>query len=340
MPSGRRIVVTEAPENAEIPWEALAHPVTPIDLFFRRNHFPMPAPAALDPRSYVLRVEGGTNGVLALDLPRLRDLPPRTVEATIECAGNGRTLFEPCPPGTPWSLGAVSTGVFTGVPLAAVLGRAGIPRSCCEVLFEGTDGDGSRGPYARSLPLDLALGPDVILALTMNGVPLPREHGGPLRLVVPGFYGMASVKWLRRIAFLDRPFEGYFQAKDYVVRVPGEPARPAARIAPRALMAVPIDGERVVSPVVVGGWTWSGDAAVTSVDVLADGTPFPAVLGEIRGPHAWRSFRAEIALAPGVHDIAARARDEGGGEQPDRAPWNEAGYENNSMHRVRIVVTG
>lgn len=326
------VVLSKDPLNAEAPWEALRQAHTPIGAFFKRNHFPLP-PAEADWR---LTVEGGTEGRLEFDLEHLAHFGRRSLEAVLECAGNGRTLLEPQPGGTPWGLGAVSHARWGGVPLSLVLEEAGPPPDAVEVSFEGADGEAEEGRYARSLPLEAALQPGVLLAWEMNGRPLPRQHGGPLRLLVPGWYGMASVKWLRRVAFLSRPFEGPFQTEEYVFRAPGEPSRPVTRIRPRALIVRPLDGQRVGRRLDTQGWAWSGSGPILEVELRLDGAPVEVRLGEARGRYGWRRWQAELDLDAGRHALEVRARDAAGQTQPDQAPWNEGGYENNSPHRIEV----
>lgn len=337
MTDPRLRILTEDPLNAEVPWEALHLPRTPNDLFFKRNHFALPD---VDASGWTVLVEGGRHGQLRLDLEHLAHFGRHGLEAILECAGNGRTLFEPKPGGTPWTLGAASNASWSGVPLQAVLEEAGVPEDAREVYSEGADGhfDREKGPYARSLPLEMALHRDVLLAWEMNDQPLPREHGGPVRLLVPGWYGMASVKWLRRIAFLREPFQGFFQAQDYVFRPRSAESRPVSGVVPRALIVQPQDGARVGSDVVVEGWAWSGSGPITRVEVALDGRWQEAELGEERGAYAWRRFRLRTSLSAGERTIEARATDAAGRSQPDQAIWNKGGYENNAPHRIRVMV--
>lgn len=332
-------VLSAEPLNAETSWEALREPLTPPAAFFKRNHFAVPD---LDPQGWELVVDGGAQQPLRLRLDDLADFPVRTVEATLECAGNGRSLLDPTPGGTPWTLRAVSTARWTGVPVVDVLDRAGVPPGTVEVVFEGADGDGAAtGPYARSLPLEVAAAPQVLLARQMNGRPLPTEHGGPLRLLVPGWYGMASVKWLRRIMFLDRPFDGFFQTQDYVVRPRAAAPRPVTRTRPRALVVQPRDGATVGSPVTLSGWAWSGTGPVVRVEVAAgDGPARQAELEPDRGAFTWRRWQARLALPPGRHRVGVRATDVHGNTQPDQAVWNPGGYENTTPQPIRLHVTG
>lgn len=343
--SGRVVPVAERPFNAEAPMEALGRRLTPADAFYVRNHFEVPE---LDASRWRLRLEGRLGRPRAVSLAELRSLPHREVVATLECAGNGRRAMRPCPPGTPWAFGAVSTGRFVGVPLVELLDRAGLQASVREVAFYGADeGEvepGRREPFARGLPLEVASDPDVLLAWAMNGEPLSPAHGHPLRLVVPGWYAVASVKWLVRIEARSRPFSGHYQSERYVYA--GDPevpeGEPVTRIRPRAAIARPADGARLAAgPTEVAGTAWSGAGPIRRVEVSVDGgaTWAAARLGEPLSPHAalpWRlPWRPE---RPGPHEILARATDAAGDSQPLEPRWNRFGYGNNVVQRVRVEV--
>ena len=208
------IIRQRNPDNLEFPFATLDHFITPNERFYVRNHFAYPN---LDVRTWRLRVEGAVRQTLQLSYEELRRLPLRTVTATLEFAGNGRSFLTPASRGVQWQLGAVSNAEWTGVPLAAVLERAGLRDAAIDVVLEGAD----RGPapneptlgmihFGRSLPVAKARQQDVLLAYRMNGADLPVAHGFPVRTVVPGWYGMASVKWLTRIIVTDRPFDGFW----------------------------------------------------------------------------------------------------------------------------------
>jgi DMSO/TMAO reductase YedYZ molybdopterin-dependent catalytic subunit len=216
----QRKIVTAAPENSETPLHTLSSWVTPNRLFFVRNHFDVPA---IDLTAWRLRVEGCVRHPAEWTWEELTALPDRSVFATVECAGNGRSFLKQRMPGVQWGAGAVGHAEWTGVPLRLVLEKAGLQPGAVEVLFEGCDrGSEADHPepmhFARSLPLAKALHPDTLLATRMNGELLEPAHGSPLRLFVPGWYGVASVKWLRRIEVLDRPFQGYYQSVKYTVQ--------------------------------------------------------------------------------------------------------------------------
>ena len=216
----QRKVVTAVPENSETPLESVRSWVTPTRLFFVRNHFTVPT---LDVAAWRLTVEGRVKKRRAWTWEELVELPDRTVFATVECAGNGRSFLAERQAGVQSGAGAVGHAEWTGVPLQVVLERSGLEADAVEVLFEGADvGTEPDHPapmsFERSLPLAKALHPDTLLAFRMNGEVLDPIHGYPLRLFVPGWYGVASVKWLRRIEVVNEPFRGYFQSVKYTVQ--------------------------------------------------------------------------------------------------------------------------
>jgi DMSO/TMAO reductase YedYZ molybdopterin-dependent catalytic subunit len=337
-----------AARNHGMPLEALRYDVTPPGLHYLLIHYDIPA---VDVDSWRLAVTGLVAQPLALDLAALRELPRRTVRVTMECAGNGRARLEPRPISQPWLVEAVGTADWTGVPLREVLAMAGIEESAVEVVFTGADHGVERGveqDYQRSLPLAEAQREEMLLAYEMNGAPLPPQHGYPLRLVVPGWYGMAHVKWLTRITAVARPFTGFQQAVAYRYRqAADEPGDPVTRIAPRALMIPPgfpdfMSRTRVVRPgrIVLEGRAWSGRAALLSVEVSLDGgeTWHAAQLdGDGGQPWAWRRWRYAWTSAPGRYRLQARATDEAGNVQPVGAAWNRGGFANNAAQEVDVV---
>jgi DMSO/TMAO reductase YedYZ molybdopterin-dependent catalytic subunit len=336
----RLVAVKLEPFNGETPLEALAQARTPTASFFVRSNHPEPdLPAA----THRIAVEGAVEAPFTLKLTELARGPLRELTVTLECAGNGRTAMVPLPEGEPWGEGALGTAVWKGVPLAEVLQRARLRPDVTEVLVEGADGEGSQR-FARSLPLSKALHPDTLLALEMNGTPLPRAHGAPVRLIVPGWYGMASVKWVRRIEALTRPFEGHYQRERYIYDLgDGQAPEPVTRMRVRSLITAPAEGARVApSRVVVQGMAWSGERRVVQVEVAVDGgeTWKPATLLETPRPSAWVrwAFTWEDA-EPGRHTLRARATDEAGETQPEAAQWNRLGYGNNAV-QVRVVDVG
>lgn len=306
----------------------------------------------VDPAAWRLSVDGRVGRELSLTLDELRSRAAVTLAVTLECAGNGRARLSPRPLSQPWLLEAVGTAEWTGVPLSSLLDEAEVDDGAAEVLFRGADRGiegGEEQQFERSLPLSEALREEVLLAYAMNGEPLPPQHGFPLRLVVPGWYGMASVKWLERITVIDQPFGGYQQARGYRLRqAPDEDGEPVSRMLPRSLMVPPgipdfATRERTLDPgpCALRGRAWSGFGLVERVEVSTDGgaTWSDARLGPQASEWAWCSWEyAWEAPEPGVHELSCRATDSAGNAQPLAAPWNLGGYANNEVQRVRVVV--
>ena len=338
-----------AARNHALPLEALRWDVTPIGLHYLLTHYDIPE---VDAARWQLVVDGLVERPLTLSLDELRARPALEHVVTMECAGNGRAHVEPHVVSQPWLLEAVGTARWRGTPLAALLEEAGVREGAVEVLFTGLDRGvegGEEQVYARSLPLAEALRSEAILAYEVNGVSLPPQHGFPLRLVVPGWYGMTSVKWLARISLLDEPFEGYQMRNSYRMRLEeDEPGEPVTRIAPRALMIPPGIPEFSSRARVVGagacelhGRAWSGESEVVAVTVSADGgeTWASAELGDATlGRWAWRSWRYVWGAEPGEYELCCRARDAAGNEQPLEPRWNVGGYKNNAVQRVQVTV--
>jgi len=341
-PDDRRVVIKQAPLNAEAGTPALASWITPRDAHYVRCNFDVPE---LDVRTHSITVGGAVAEPFTLLAEELRALPQRDLTVTLECAGNNRVEMAPLPAGEMWARGAVSTASWTGVPLGVLLDRAGVRDDVVEILVEGADrgtpaGAPAEVPFARALPLDRARDPDVILAVEMNGRPLPPEHGAPARLIVPGWYGMASVKWVTRISALTAPFTGWFQHDRYNYEV-GRTRRPVDLVRVKSLVVAPESGRAVSrGRITVWGWAWSGAGPVVSVEVSLDGGSFAAArLDEPLAPHAWRRFALDVGVeVPGRHVVRARARDASGRAQPDVAPWNKHGYGNNAVAPVVFYV--
>jgi DMSO/TMAO reductase YedYZ molybdopterin-dependent catalytic subunit len=341
-PDDRLVVVKEAPFNAETGHTALAAAVTPSGAHYVRCNFDVPQ---IEADTHLIAVDGAVADAFSLAAPDLALLPQRSVTVTLECAGNGRLDMTPLPSGEPWQRGAVSTASWTGVPLAVLLDRAGLRDDVVEILVTGADRGTPSGArhetrFCRALPLDKAMDPNVLVAIEMNGRPLPPEHGAPARLIVPGWYGMASVKWVARIAALTEPFEGWFQKQRYVYESERE-QRPVDVIRVKSTIVAPEQGVGLArGKLVVWGWAWSGAAPVAGVDLSLDGGAWePATLDAQLAPHAWRRFSTVVELdAPGRHTVRARARDAAGRVQPDVAPWNQHGYGNNAITPIAFYV--
>jgi sulfane dehydrogenase subunit SoxC len=338
-----------AARNHALPLESLREPITPVGLHYLLIHFDIPA---VDARSWRLEVGGLVERPLELTLDDLRARPARTVLVTLECAGNGRVLMPPRSLSQPWLTEAVGTAEWTGTPLAPLLEEAGVGAGALEVVFTGLDRGiqgGVEHDYERSLALDDALRDEVLLAYAMNGEPLPAQHGFPLRLIVPGWYGMTHVKWLRAITVVSEPFAGWQQEHAYRIhRSEDEPGEPVTRMLPRSLFAPPglpdfFDRSRVVAPgpCLLEGRAWSGWGPIVRVEVSADGgaTWADAELADDAPEFAWRGWTFEWNAEPGEHELLCRATDAAGNGQPESVEWNDGGYCNNAPQRVRVLVS-
>ena len=336
------------PLNCETSLPALVGGVVmPNARFYVRNHFQIPN---LDPASFKLSVGGLVDRPLSVTLRDLQNMRSQTLVVTLECAGNGRTLFDRPTEGEEWALGAVSTAEWTGVPLLEILDRAGVQPAAQEVLFRGADGgkvDGRSDAirFERSLRLDDARSDDALLAYAMNGEPLPIQHGFPLRLIVPRWYAVASVKWLTEIELIERPFTGHYQTDKYwyewergdrVVR------EPVALQRVRALITDPAPNAEVCSgELAIRGVAWSGAAPIARVEVSVGGGGWQvARLVSERNRYSWQWWELITRVEnPGSLTLRVRATDLADRTQPERAEWNRLSYGNNAIQEVPIRVS-
>ncbi|MGI9426593.1 MAG: sulfite oxidase [Hyphomicrobiaceae bacterium] len=328
--------------------EALRYDLTPAGLHYLLIHFDVPfVPTAAD---WTLSIGGLVEKPLKLTLDELKRCPERSFPVTLECAGNGRAGITPRAQSQPWHHEAVGTAEWIGTPLKGVLERAGLAANARDVVFYGKDhgfGGGIEHDYGRSLPPDQALGEDVLLAWAMNGAPLLPQHGFPLRLIVPGWYGMASVKWLDRIDVIDRAFDGYQQVGTYVYReTADQPGVPITTIRVKSLMVPPgipdvYTRSRLVDqgPVTLFGRAWSGaGVSIAKVEVAVDGHWQEATLDQELGRYAWRGWRYEWEAPPGEHELMCRATDSNGNVQPLEPRFDYAGFGNNAVQRQWVTV--
>jgi DMSO/TMAO reductase YedYZ molybdopterin-dependent catalytic subunit len=342
-PSAERslIVRSRRPLNLESPVAALDHRLTPNDAFFVRSHFGAPA---VDLAPWEVEVVGLVKTPLRLTLDTMACLEMVTKAAVLQCAGNGRGLYRPRVPGVPWERGAVGQAEWSGVRLADLLDRAGV-----------VGGDAPPSPktpaFVRSIPIDRARDPSTILALGMNGAPLPAIHGGPVRLVVPGWAGNNWTKWIRRIVVARDEAPGFYMQTGYrMSRTPAAPGAPAAA-APadpvtwmnvKSLVTWPERGGKIAAgPVELRGIAWTGQGHVTKVEVRIgdDDRWLSATLSGDPEPGAWRPWRLRWEPARrGRHVIAARATDSMGQVQPESPPWNKSGYLWNGWDTVAFDV--
>ena len=341
------VVHRAQPLNCETSIPALIGGVVmPNAHFYVRNHFDIPM---IEEAGWTLTVGGLVERELELSLRDLRSMRSQTLFVTLECAGNGRSMLEPPAEGEQWRLGAVSTAEWTGVPLAEVLDRAGVRPEAREAVFRGADGGtvperDEPIRFERSLGVDDARSHDVLLAYAMNGEALPVQHGYPLRVIVPGWYAVASVKWLSEIELVDRRFDGYYQAEKYVYEWEADHdsgPEPVTLQNVRSLITEPSPGEEVGrGEVAVRGVAWSGSAPIARVDVSVGAGPWQhaQLVGE-RQRHSWQWWELITTLGePGPTTIRSRATDLGGRTQPDDPPWNRQGYGNNAIAEVEVQI--
>ena len=348
-------VLTPRPLNAETPPHLLDDEVTPTARHFIRNNGIVPSD--LDPAKWELRIDGLVDRPMTL---RIDDLRSRfevvTHRLVIECGGNGRSGFEPPTRGNQWTYGAVGCAEWTGVRLADVLKAAGVKSSAIYTAHEGADrhlsGVTGKLPISRGVTIAKAMDPYNLIAFGMNGGPLHPMNGAPLRLVIPGWPGSCSQKWLTRIWLRDIVHDGpKMTGSSY--RVPRYPVPPGASVPEqdleiihampvKSLITRPRTGERLAGrELEVAGHAWAGDSEVAKVDLSIDfgATWQPAQLSGPHNPHAWQRFVARMAFPQsGYFEVWARATDHAGASQPFRAAWNPKGYLNNAMHHVSVHV--
>jgi DMSO/TMAO reductase YedYZ molybdopterin-dependent catalytic subunit len=348
------IIRQKEPTNLETPLDQVDSYLTPPELFYIRSHFPAPR---LELASYQLRIDGAVRNPLSLTYQQLRDMPSETRVATLECAGNSRVFLVPQVSGAQWELGAVGNAEWTGVPLRALLERAGLEEDACEVVLEGADrGMPTEVPvppnpitYARSLARDKALQQEVLIAYQMNGGDLPLHHGYPVRAIVPGHYGMASVKWLTHIHAVREPFRGYWQTSDYGYwdDIDGKPVRRAlGEIKLKSEIARPRVYETLApnQRYTVFGAAWAGETEVTGISVSTDGGQTWAD-AEFLDPvqrFAWRRWKFEW-LTPtksGRYTLLARAKGADGSVQPDKHDQNYGSYVINHPLPIEVFIDG
>ena len=334
--------------NRGMPLEALRYPITPTGIHYLLVHFDIPDVDAVEWR---LKVGGLTSTSLSLSLDQIKERPAVTVPTTMECAGNGRAHLAPRYISQPWHLEAIGTAEWTGTPLVGILDEAGVTDEALELLFTGLD-RGVQGDevqyYQRSLTLEEARRREVVLAYQMNGEPLQPQHGYPLRLVVPGWYGMTSVKWLDSIDAINHHFDGYQMDSTYRYKLSSDDdGDPVNWIRVRALMVPPgipdfLTRTRLVQagPVPLSGRAWAGQESVSRVEVSVDAglTWSEAQLEEQSTPFVWQGWNHNWEASPGEHTLCVRATDASGNVQPATQPWNFQGMGNNMIQRVDVIV--
>jgi DMSO/TMAO reductase YedYZ molybdopterin-dependent catalytic subunit len=334
------VMIQAEPFNAEAPPEGLLGAITPTELHYVRSNFALPA------HDGNLVVGGAVAKPLTLTLDDLRALPAIERTVTLECAGNARLDMKPLPVGEPWGGYAVSTASWVGARLYQVLDAAQPAATGVEVVFTGAD----HGPYyqytdlrfIRSLPLSLVANPasEILIAYEMNGEPLNADHGAPFRLIVPHWFGVASIKWLARMDVVTEPYQGEFQTSHYMYEWADRPHESVSLMRVRARITDPAPGATIpVGTYTVRGKAWSGTGPVTNVDIslTGEGEWLPAQLESPAGPYQWQdwSFTWQVPK-PGRHSLRARATDAAGNVQPDVPPWNRLGYGNNAVEVIYV----
>lgn len=346
------IVISTRPEDLEMPLAGFSDYITPIEHFFVRTHVYVPA---VNLSEWNLKVEGEVGTPLTLTMDDLKKMPSSELVAVVECAGNGRTFYEPPVAGAQWRYGSVGNGRWRGVRLADVLKKAGIKPSAVEVLFDGADQPiGKMQDFRRSITAKKALDPNTLLAFEMNGETLPVKHGFPLRVIAPGWASDSWVKWLTSITVLDKEFDGFWMKNAY--RRPDHPVAPGTALTPEEMVPVtslkvksviesPLDGTVAApgKPVTIKGAAWSGDAGpVSAVDVSVDAgrTWRPAELRRDKSQFGWRQWQFTWTPArESYYNVMARAKDTAGNSQPMVEEWNPSGYSWNVVQTVGVNVT-
>jgi len=350
LPAADMIVRAARPEDFEMPLSGFDSWITPNDRFFVRTHLYKPT---VDLAAWRLRVEGEVSTPLTLSMEDLKKLPRVELVSMLECAGNGRSFYQPTLPGLQWQHGAVGNARWGGVRLADVLKKAGYKSSAKEVLFNGADIPiGTMPDFQRALPLEKALHADTLLAFEMNAEALPASHGFPLRVIAPGWAGDSWIKWVTNIEVRDKEFDGFFMKTAYrrPTRTvpPGSPVdaslmTPVTLLGIKSVIASPVEGQTLAEgPTAVRGVAWSGESPVARVDVSTDNgrTWQAAKLGGDEARYAWRLWEAQWTPQIGSYVLMARAFNQAGETQPLVQEWNPSVYLWNVVQQVRVNVGG
>lgn len=343
----KTIVRSARPADLEMPLDGFNQWITPVDRFFVRCHTYTPSPVNLP--EWKLKLDGVVNQPLALSMDDLKKLPRVEMVAVLECAGNGRSFYEPHVAGTQWAFGSVGNARWTGVRFRDVLEKARLKTSAREILLDGADTPlGTMPKFQRTIPMSKAQDPDTLLVYEMNGKPLTIEHGFPLRLIAPGWAGDSWVKWLRHIEVLDHEFDGFWMKTAY--RHPPGHVEPGAAVDPAAMVSVTDLAVKSViatphgsikpGPVSIRGTAWSNTSPVTRVDVSVDaGKSWQAAkLGKDQSRYAWRLWELSWKAGQGEQTLIARATNAAGQVQPLSQEWNPNGYLWNVAQPVTIQV--
>lgn len=349
-PTAKPYLITKSlhPENQESPLSFIDKETVGSRLFYRRNHFSFPS---LSYSSYWLPVNGHVKKPLVLSVEQLTQLPSKMLKIVLECAGNKRSFFEPKVFGEQWEKGAISQGYWKGVPLRSILELAGVKEGALEVIIEGYD-YGERKDinqivsYTRSLPIEKALHPDTIIAYEYSDQPLPFKHGFPLRLVVPQWYAMSSVKWVKQLTVIDSPFKGPFQSMDYVYypyKESNKDAVPVTTIHVNSTIQKPLDREILQAGThLIKGIAWTGQGHITKVEISTDnGASWSeARMGVIdQTGYSWTTWSLNWKVEQkGEYTILSRATDTNNRVQPVKPFWNRKGYGYHAIDKVTVKV--
>ena len=336
------IVRSSRPVNLESRLADLTDYHTPESVFFVRNNYDT---APIDPAQWALKIEGEVDNPLVLRLDDLRKLPVLRQDVTLECAGNGRSFHQPRASGIQWEHGAVGNQRFTGVRLADVLALAKLRPSARHVAFDGSDKPPTpQAPdFIRSVPRWKAMEEHTMLAWDMGGKPIPHLHGGPVRGIVPGFVGSASIKWLERIMVLPDEFNGFYMKSNYTApRADNDKEIYSLQsLEVKSIIVSPSEGARLApGRVTAWGWAWSGEGDLTGIDVSTDGGK-TWTAGTFTGDwhrYSWRKWEHAFDATAGSHTIMARATDSLGRVQPTSRAFNRLGYRWNVIHAVKVDV--
>jgi sulfite oxidase len=335
----RLTVLTTTPLNVETPLHLLDSPITPVERLFMRNNHDL---VAAQPASWSLTIDGLVRRPITINLDDLMELPRSCYTAVLECSGNGRTAFAAAgtpAEGLPWGQGAVACAEWIGAPVALLLERAGVKSTAVQVECSGAGDE----PFVRGVDLSKLL-EDAMLAYAVNGQPIPAAHGGPVRLVVPGWGGVNWVKWITHMRLISHESLSHFNRERYVIfDESGTVVGRVRELMVKSIITGPAAGATLrPGPVQVQGWAWSAGHGIVRVELSADGGTswHPATLDADLGPRAWRGFRWSWQATPGTHTLLARATDGNGATQPLEAPFNPLGYLNNSAHQVPVSVEG
>jgi DMSO/TMAO reductase YedYZ molybdopterin-dependent catalytic subunit len=336
-------IIGNDPLVAETPVSGLNTWLTPNNLFYIRGHFPF---QNIPDDDWRIEINGSVQTPYEINTDELMELSKKTLPTTMECAGNNRKDLDPKVSGNQFDTGAVSTAIWAGASLSEILHKAGILGVTKEILFEGAD-KGVPEPgkeiisYCRSLPVE-DINSDILIAYEMNGEPIPLEHGGPIRLIVPNWYGMASVKWLNKITALEKPFEGYFQTYKYVIKGTGEPDRPVREMKIKSAFSVEKQRASFSSETVsISGFAWSGLGDIKKVEISHDGGKnwLKTNLQEPKSVYSWQHWIIDwIPPQIGSYTFLCKATDTKGNSQPIEPNWNKMGYEINNVNSRPFIL--